>query len=68
MLLIDVEKEFGYTVVEPLELPYGVKLFQSVLCEVEQDAVKLHSPRCNFAEGHASGIVVVQIGPSKSLA
>ncbi|XP_009408359.2 auxin-responsive protein SAUR71-like [Musa acuminata AAA Group] len=58
MLLDEAEEEFGYAAAGPLELPCGVELFQRVLCEVEQDAAELHSPRCNFAKGHAGGYLL----------
>lgn len=68
MLLVEAEKEFRYIVIGSLVLPYDIKLFQSVLSEVEQAMVKLHSPQCNFTKGHALGGVVVQTGPNKCLA
>ncbi|URE16697.1 hypothetical protein MUK42_12904 [Musa troglodytarum] len=68
MLLDEAEREFGYTIVRLLKLPCSVKLFQRVLCEVEQDTVELHSPRCNFAKVHAWGTVAMQTGPSEHLA
>ena len=52
MLLDEAEKEFEYATTGPLELPCGVELFQRVLCKVEQDAMELYSPRCNFAKRH----------------
>uniref|UniRef100_A0A804KKY1 Uncharacterized protein n=1 Tax=Musa acuminata subsp. malaccensis TaxID=214687 RepID=A0A804KKY1_MUSAM len=67
MLLDETEKEFGYTIAGLLKLPCGVKLFQRVLCKVEQDATELHLPRCNFAKGHDYSIVAVQTGPSTHL-
>lgn len=49
LLLDEAEMEYGYANEGPLVLPCDVELFQSLLWEIEQDAIA--RPGCNFAKG-----------------